>query len=116
MTTIRRIGNHPRWSDVVIHQHTARWVEVASDLSADSRSQITQILTQIDETLATLRAPRTALLEVIIHLAALEDVEILNALWDNWVPSGHAPIRACVQSGLAGFCRAEFIVHAATDF
>jgi enamine deaminase RidA (YjgF/YER057c/UK114 family) len=53
---------------------------------------------------------------VIIHLAALEDVEILNALWDNWVPSGHAPIRACVQSGLAGSCRAEFIIHAATDF
>lgn len=115
MTSIRRIGTHPRWSDIVIHQRTARWVEVASDLTADARSQIAQILAQIDETLATLHTPRSALLEVIIHLASLEDVDTLNALWDSWIPIGHAPIRACVQSRLSGTCRAEFIIHAATD-
>jgi enamine deaminase RidA (YjgF/YER057c/UK114 family) len=115
MQTIRRFGTHPRWSDVVIHQHTARWVEVASDLNADSHSQISQILAQIDDTLAALHSERADLLEVIIHLASLEDVQTLNQLWDQWIPAGHAPVRACLQSGLGAQCRAEFIVHAATD-
>ncbi len=110
---IRRVGTHTRWSDIVIHQHVARWVEVATDLSTDTSAQITQILAQIDETLQSLGAARTDLLEVIIHLARLEDAAILNALWDPWVPRGSAPIRACVQSGLGGSCRAEFIIHAA---
>ena len=113
MPPIRRLGTHPRWSDVVIHQHTARWVEVAADLTADPASQMRQILDQIDETLASLHATRKDLLEVVIHLADLDDISTLNMLWDAWIPSGHAPIRACVRSGLAGNCRAEFIVHAA---
>ncbi|MGV2337188.1 MAG UNVERIFIED_CONTAM: hypothetical protein LVR18_24875 [Planctomycetaceae bacterium] len=56
---IRRIGESRRWADIVIHQGIARWVEVASDLSAPAATQIQQVLAQIDETLATNRQQPT---------------------------------------------------------
>jgi enamine deaminase RidA (YjgF/YER057c/UK114 family) len=110
---ILRIGSHTRWSDVVIYNQTARWVEVAEDTSRNAASQVGQILAQIDATLASLGCDRTALLEVVIHLADLSDIAEVNARWDAWVVPGHAPVRACVQSGLSAGCRAEFIIHAA---
>jgi enamine deaminase RidA (YjgF/YER057c/UK114 family) len=28
----------------------------------------------------------------------MDDVAEMNAVWDAWVPQGHAPARACVES------------------
>ena len=113
MSEIVRIGNSPRWSDVVVHRGVARWVEVAEDASGDARSQIAQVLRQVDATLTEIAGDRTALLEVLIFLADLADAAVLNELWDQWVPRGQAPIRACVQAGLAGGCRVEMVIMAA---
>src|SRR5215471_18473299 len=88
MSDIVRLGNSPRWSDVVIYGGVARWVEVAEDTSGDARSQIGQVLKQIDATLAQLASDRARLLEVLIFLADLGDAPILNELWDAWVPRG----------------------------
>lgn len=111
---ICRIGDSPRWADIVIYQGTARWVEVASDLSAPAASQIRQVLTQIDATLVQIGSSRQSLLQIIIHLADLADAAELNRQWDQWVPPGHAPVRACVQSGLGSGCKVEMIITAAT--
>jgi len=111
---IRRIGESRRWADIVIHQGIARWVEVASDLSAPAATQIQQVLVQIDETLTQIGSSRQSLLQIIIHLADLTDAAELNRQWDQWVPLGHAPIRACVQSGLANGCKVEMIITVAT--
>jgi enamine deaminase RidA (YjgF/YER057c/UK114 family) len=109
---IQRIGESPRWSDVVIYNGVARWVEVANDMTADVRSQVAQVLQQIDSTLEQIGSDRHSLLEIMIYLADLADAAVLNELWDAWVPRGHAPIRACVQAGLSGNCRVELIIHA----
>jgi enamine deaminase RidA (YjgF/YER057c/UK114 family) len=38
----------------------------------------------------------------------------MNAVWDNWVPEGHAPARACGEAKLARpELRVEIIVTAA---
>lgn len=113
MSDIVRLGNSRRWSDVVIHSGTARWVEVAEDASGDARSQIAQVLQQIDATLVQVDSDKTRLLEVLIFLADLKDAPILNELWDHWVLPGHPPIRACVQAGLAVGLRVEMLVTAA---
>jgi enamine deaminase RidA (YjgF/YER057c/UK114 family) len=113
MRDIMRLGSSPRWSDVVIHAGAARWVEVAEDASGDAKSQISQVLRQIDATLTQIGSDRTRLLEVLIFLADLGDAPILNEMWDGWVPRGNAPIRACVQSGLAAGYRVEMVVLAA---
>src|ERR1041384_5959254 len=113
MSEVVRLGNSRRWSDVVIHSGIARWVEVAEDASADTRSQIAQVLKQIDATLVQIGSDNTRLLEVLIFIADLNDAPILNELWDAWVPRGHAPIRACVEVGLAAGLRVEMLVTAA---
>ena len=112
MSEIVRIGNSRRWSDVVIHGGVARWVEVAEDNSGDARSQIAQVLQQIDVTLTQVGSDNTRVLEVLIFLADLHDVPILNELWDAWVPRGNPPIRACVQAGQ----RVALHHHAETSF
>ena len=114
MNEIVRMGNSKRWSDVVIHGGVARWVEVAEDSSADARSQIAQVLQQIDVTLAQIGSDNGRLLEVIIFLADLTNASVLNELWDGWVSPKNLPIRACVQAGLAAGCHVEVLVTAAT--
>jgi enamine deaminase RidA (YjgF/YER057c/UK114 family) len=113
MSNIVRLGNSPRWSDVVIHGGVARWVEVAEDISDDARSQIAQVLQQIDATLSQIGSDNTRLLEILIFLADLKDAPILNELWDHWVAPGNPPIRACVQAGLGAGLRVEMLVTAA---
>jgi hypothetical protein len=51
MSEIQRYGDSKRWADVVVHRGVAHWVEVAEDLSLDSRGQIAQVLGQINATL-----------------------------------------------------------------
>jgi enamine deaminase RidA (YjgF/YER057c/UK114 family) len=114
MDVIKRIGTSPRWSDVVIHAGVARWVEVAEDVTQDARGQIRQVLSQIDATLVQIKSDRSQLLEIVVFLADLADAPILNELWDQWVPTGHPPVRACVQAGLGAGCRGEMVITAAT--
>jgi enamine deaminase RidA (YjgF/YER057c/UK114 family) len=113
MNDIVRLGNSRRWSDIVIHAGVARWVEVAEDISGDFRSQLDQVLHQIDATLAQVDSDRTRLLEVVIFVTDLRDITALNEAWDRWVPHDNPPIRACVQAGLAAGCRVVMLLTAA---
>jgi len=46
----------------------------------------------------------------------MADFEALNEVWDNWVPAGEAPARACVQAQMASpELLVEISVVAATD-
>ena len=115
MEGIRRIGVTRRWSDIVIHGNTAYFVEVADDPKQDIRGQITQILAQIDTRLAAIGRDRKSLLQVLIYLADLADGATLNELWENWIPEGHAPSRACVQASLSPGYGVEMVVTAAAE-
>jgi enamine deaminase RidA (YjgF/YER057c/UK114 family) len=113
MSEIQRIGDSTRWSDVVIHAGVARWVEVATDMTQNAQGQIRQVFSQIDATLDQIGSSRNHLLQILIYLTDLNDVPILNELWDVWVPRGHAPVRACVQAGLGKGCLVEMVISAA---
>jgi enamine deaminase RidA (YjgF/YER057c/UK114 family) len=113
MDGIRRYGNSKRWADVVVHRGVAHWVEVAEDMSLDARGQIAQVLAQIDTTLEMIKSDRTRLLQVLVYIADLHNAEVLNELWDAWVPAAHPPVRAMVQVGLGKSCKVEMVVTAA---
>ena len=50
----------------------------------------------------------------MVWLADMQDFEEMNAVWDAWVPAGHAPARACGEARLAApEYRVELIVTAA---
>ena len=115
MEEIRRYGSSKRWADVVVHRGVAYWVEVAEDMSLDARGQIAQVLAQIDTTLEMIKSDRTRLLQVLVYISDLCDAEVLNELWDAWVPAAHPPVRAMVQVGLGKSCKVEIVVTAAVS-
>ena len=115
MSSIQRHGVTRRWSNAVVHQGVAHFVEVADDPSQDVRGQVTQILSQIEGRLTLVGSDTTRLLQVLIYLADLADGPVLNELWDAWVPEGHAPARACVQAGLAPGYHVEMVITAAVQ-
>lgn len=111
--SIQRHGVTRRWSDAVVHQGVAYFVEIADDPKQDVRGQVAQVLAQIDGRLALVGSDRMRILQVLIYLADLKDGPVLNELWDAWVPEGHAPARACVEAGLAPGYRVEMVITAA---
>lgn len=113
MTKIQRFGTSARWSDVVVHNGVAKWVEVAGDFSLDVRGQVAQVLGQIDQTLIQIGSSRNNQLQILIFLSDLNAITELNELWDRWVPQGSAPVRACVQAGLGKGCLVEMVIEAA---
>lgn len=111
---IKRYGVTPRWSDAVVHQAVAYFVEVPDDASQDSDEQFHQVLKQVDERLKQVGSDRDRLLQVMIYLPDPADLDRFNRIWDQWIPSGSAPSRACVHTALAapGY-RVELVITAA---
>ena len=100
---------------MVVHRGVAYWVEVAEDPAQDAQGQVQQVLRQIDATLAQLGSSRERLLQIVIYLADLADGPALTAAWDEWVPAGHPPVRACVQAGLSPGYKVEMVITAAVE-
>ena len=57
--------------------------------------QATEILTRIDALLASAGIDKTRVLTANIWLSDAAHFDAFNAVWDAWVPAGHAPTRAC---------------------
>jgi len=95
----------PRFSEMVaVDLGTARLLylagQVAENASLDITGQARQVLHRIDELLATEGARREHIVSVTIYLRTVGDYAAMNAVWDEWVPAGHAPARATVGAKL----------------
>jgi enamine deaminase RidA (YjgF/YER057c/UK114 family) len=75
--------------------------QVADDTTLDVKGQAAQILAKIDRLLAKVGSDKTKILSASIWLASHTSYNEVNEVWDAWVPEGHAPARACVESKLA---------------
>ncbi len=63
--------------------------------------QVQTCLEKIDALLIKAGSSLKDMLRVTVWLADMDDFAGLNAVWNAWVPSGHAPARACVNANLA---------------
>jgi len=99
--SIQRYGTTRRYSDSVVYAGTIYLVEVPANLDADVAAQTESLLASVDRLLAQAGSDKSHLLMVTIYLADMADYDAMNAVWDAWVPEGHAPTRACVQARLA---------------
>ncbi len=98
-----------RMSSIVIHNGTAYFCgQVAKDNTKDITEQTKTTLEEIDDLLASINADRTHILSTTIYLKDMKDYDAMNKVWDNWVPKGHAPARACVQAQMA---EAEYLIE-----
>ena len=61
----------------------------------------TGMLEKVDELLESIGSSREKILSATIYLSDMADFDALNSIWDNWIPEGEAPARACVQAQMA---------------
>ena len=100
---IERFETDRRMSQIVKAGNT---LHIAGQLAyeragQDSAAQMEEILGRLDRLLGQYGADRKALVSATVWLEDIGDYDAINAVWDAWVPDGHAPARACIQAKLA---------------
>jgi len=100
--SITRHHTNQRMSQIVIHGDTVYLAgQVAADAGADITVQTQQVLEKIDTLLAEAGSDKSKILSAQIWIASMGHFAQMNEVWDAWVPSGHAPARACIEARLA---------------
>lgn len=107
--TIKRSETNKRMSRAVIHNETIYLCgQVAKDSTKGIKEQTLTMLEKVDVLLEQSESDREHLLSATIYIKSMDDFSEMNEVWDNWVPEGHAPVRACVQANMA---REELLVE-----
>lgn len=75
--------------------------QISSDRSLDLEGQTHNILTKLDALLEEAGSERRKIVSAMIWLSDIRMRHAVNAIWDEWVPEGAAPARACVEARLA---------------
>lgn len=100
--SITRHHTNQRMSQIVVHGDTVYLAgQVAADADADITVQTQQVLEKIDTLLAEAGSDKSKILSAQIWIASMGHFAQMNEVWDAWVPSGHAPARACIEARLA---------------
>ncbi len=108
MTDIIRMQTGQRMSQIVMHGDTIYLAGQVGTEGASVTQQTQDCLAKVDALLADAGSDKTRILQTTIWLADMSDFAEMNAVWDAWVPEGHAPARACGEGKLA---RPEFLVE-----
>lgn len=112
---IERIETGVRSSKIVKHNGIAYLTGQVAE-GETIQEQVQTCLQNIDALLEKAGSSRERMLRVTIWLADMSDFAGLNEVWNDWVPEGHAPARACGQAKLAREeLKVEFIVDAVYD-
>lgn len=110
---IERIHTSQRMSKIVKHNGV---VYLCGQVGAGESvaEQTRDCLARIDTLLAEAGTDKRRILQAIVWVADMADFSEMNAVWDAWVPEGHAPARACGEAKLArDVLKVEIIVTAA---
>ena len=100
--TIERLETKQRMSRIVKHNGTIYLCgQVCADASKGITEQTQTMLDKVDELLIASGSDREHILSATIYLNKMADFQEMNAVWDAWVPEGHAPARACVEAAMA---------------
>jgi enamine deaminase RidA (YjgF/YER057c/UK114 family) len=100
VSSIQRINPAAQWSDAVVHNGTAYFVEVPES-GTDITSQSQAVFAQAERTLALAGSDKSRLLIATIYLKHMSDRAAFNAAWQAWLPEGCAPARVCVSAEMA---------------
>ena len=107
--SIERLETAQRMSRIVKHNGTIYLCgQVAADASKDITEQTQTMLDKVDTLLEQAGSDKAHMLSATIYVRDMKDFAAMNAVWDAWVPQGHAPARACVEARMA---RAELLVE-----
>jgi enamine deaminase RidA (YjgF/YER057c/UK114 family) len=102
MPEINRHHTTTRMSQLVVHNGIAYLAGQVGTPGASVSEQTAAILSQIDSLLAEAGTDKTNLLTAQIWLSDINtQFAAMNAVWDAWVPEGHAPARWTGEAKLA---------------
>ncbi|WP_417228179.1 RidA family protein [Amphritea sp.] len=100
--TIERHQTATRMSKIVVHNNTAYLCgQVTEDRSAGITVQTQTMLKKVDDLLISVGSSAEKILSATIYIKDMALFAEMNAVWDSWIPAGHAPARACVQASMA---------------
>lgn len=113
---IERKHTSARMSKIVKHNGVAYLCGQVGNAGDSVADQTRECLARVDSLLEEAGTSREKMLQAVIWLADMADFAEMNAVWDAWVPEGHAPARACGEARLARpELKVEVIVTAACD-
>lgn len=113
MSDIERIETGARMSKIVKHGGVAYLCGQVGE-GETVAEQTRDCLGRIEALLERAGSTPERILQATIWLADMADFEAMNAVWDDWVPEGHAPARACGEARLArANLKVEIIIVAA---
>ncbi|USD32379.1 MULTISPECIES: RidA family protein [Vibrio] len=99
---IERQQTKQRMSRIVKHNGTIYLCgQVCSDATKGITEQTQTMLDKVEELLLEAGSDKEHMLSATIYLKDMKDFQEMNAVWDAWVPEGHAPARACVTADMA---------------
>jgi enamine deaminase RidA (YjgF/YER057c/UK114 family) len=112
---VQRFDVGTRLSEMAVHNGVCYLAgQVPTDATQDMAGQTTQVLAAIDALLARAGSDKSKLLMCQIFITDLADFPAMNAVWETWLPAGHAPPRATVVARLAKpDWRVEIVITAA---
>jgi enamine deaminase RidA (YjgF/YER057c/UK114 family) len=112
--SINRLHTETHMSQIVVHKGTVYLAGQVGEPGSSVAEQTRQALAEVERLLAEVGSSAEHILQTVVWLADMQDFEEMNAVWDAWVPAGHAPARACGEARLAApEYRVELIVTAA---
>ena len=95
---IQRIHPAARYSDAVIHNSTLYLVEVPQGQDVRIGVQTEEVLISLERQLKACGSDKSRILMATIYLVDIAaDYDVMNAVWEKWLPAGCAPVRACVE-------------------
>lgn len=100
---IERNQTKQRMSRIVKHNGTIYLCgQVCADATKDITEQTITMLAKVDQLLMEAGSSRQSILSATIYVKSMKDhFAAMNAVWDMWIPEGHAPARACVEASMA---------------
>ena len=100
--TITRQETKTRMSRIVKHNGVIYLCgQVCKDASKGIEEQTSSMLEKVDELLEQAGSDKEHILSATIYIKEMSDFSQMNEVWDNWIPEGYAPARACVEAGMA---------------
>ena len=100
-STIDRRHTNRRMSKIVIHNNTVYLCGQVGNRGDSIEAQCAEAFSRIDALLAEAGTSNKRLLQVIVWLKTMDDFDAMNLAYENWVPEGCAPARACGRSEMA---------------
>lgn len=100
-SSITRSGGNHRMSNVVKHNGTVYLAGQVAERPGDITDQTREVLGEVEQVLLAHGSSKENILSCQIFLADIRLFHEMNAVWDQWVPQGHAPARATLEARLA---------------